>query len=239
MYNIHMRKDKNEAVELRKSGMSYREISERLKIPKSTLSEWFSDETWSKTVKTKLAESAKDAGKARMVDLNKIRGYYLERAYREAKEEAVQELEALKYNPLFISGMMLYWGEGDKMTRSVTRLANSDPELIRFYVRFLKEACGIPEKKIRAQLLIYPDIEEETNRRFWSFVSGLSFSHFTKSILIQGRHEKKRLRYGVCTILVSSTYFKVKMLEWLNLLPKALLEKEYYENIWSVRKKNP
>ncbi len=226
-----MRKDRKAAIELRKAGKSYKQIRAELNIPLATLSDWFRDVDWSGEVKRRLQEESKKGNSVRLKELNRVRGEHLERVYEEAREEARKELETLKYNPAFISGIMLYWGEGDKLTKHITRLSNSDPELIRFYVDFLRKTCRIPEAKIRVQLLIYPDIEEESNRRFWSFASGLDLNHFTKSILIQGRHETKRLRYGVCTVLVSSTYFKVKMLEWLRLLPKELMNKAYYESI--------
>lgn len=166
-----------------------------------------------------------------MVDLNSIRGEHLKRAYEEAREEARKELEDLKYNPLFIAGMMLYWGEGDKLTRGQVRLSNADPELVRLFAEFLRKACRVPETKIKASLLIYPDIEEQSTLRFWSFATGIASARFTKSVLIEGKHKTRRLRYGVCSVMVHSTYLKEKVLEWMKLLPKELMKREYYENI--------
>jgi hypothetical protein len=226
-----MRKDKEEAFRLRREGNSYAAIRAKLKIPLATLSDWFRDVDWSNNVRARLTETAKKESAVRIKELGRVRGEHLKRVYEEAREEARQELEVLKYNPLFISGMMLYWGEGDKVSPHLVRLSNSDPELIQFYVGFLQKACRIPENKIKASLLIYPDIEEVANRRFWAFATGLPLGNFTKSVLIQGRHETKRLRYGVCNIVISSAYFKVKMLTWLTALPKELIDRRYYENM--------
>ncbi|MGB4076088.1 MAG: hypothetical protein WBK28_00070 [Minisyncoccia bacterium] len=226
-----MRKDRNEAIEMRKDGKSYRQIRDKLRIPLSTISEWFSGEEWSLKIRQKLTAAAEIESTIRIVELDRVRGEHLKQAYEEARKEARQELETLRYNPLFIAGIMLYWGEGDKLTNGQTRLSNSDPELIRLYVEFLRKACRIPESKIKGSLLIYPDIDRESNLRFWSFASGIPISRFSKSVLINGKHETRRLRYGVCSILVLSTYFKVKMLEWLRFMPKELMNREYYENI--------
>lgn len=226
-----MRKDRQQAIGLRKEGYSYRKIRDKLKVPLSTLSDWFSGEEWSKKVRDKLTAAAQVESTIRIVELDKVRGEHLKQAYTEAKEEARQELETLKYNPLFIAGIMLYWGEGDKLTNGQTRLSNSDPALIKLYVEFLRKACRIPESKIKGSLLIYPDIEEQSNLRFWSFASGIPTSRFSKSVLIQGKHKTKRLRHGVCSVLVLSTYFKVKILEWMRLLPQELMNRAYYENI--------
>ena len=226
-----MRKDKEYATELRKGGLSYREIRKKLSIPLSTLSEWFSGEEWSKDIRSKLTAAAQEESTVRIIELDRVRGQHLARIYEEAREEAQRELETLKYNPLFIAGVMLYWGEGDKVTKGQTRLSNADPELIRLYVEFLRKACRIPEEKIKASLLVYPDIDQQSTLRFWSFSSGIPAARFGKIVQIEGRHKKNRLRYGVCSVLVLSTYFKVKMLVWLKLLPKELMKREYYEII--------
>ena len=226
-----MRKDKEKAWELRQQGKSYRQIRGELKVPLSTLSDWFKEVGWSQEMAAKLAARAQIQSRARIIELDKIRGQHLVKIYEEAREEARQDLETLKYNPLFIAGLMLYWGEGDKATKGCVRLANTDPELIKLFVFFLKKVCNIPEKKIRISILTYPDIDDAANRTYWSDVSGVPLQRFLKSILIQGRHKTKRLGHGVCSVYVSSTYFKVKMLEWLKLLPQELMNLEYYERI--------
>lgn len=226
-----MRKDKEDATEMRKSGKSYNEIHAALKIPRATLSGWFSKVGWSEIMAKKLAAKAQIQHTARIVELDKIRGQHLARAYEEARSEAMEDFEILKYNPLFIAGIMLYWGEGDKATKSKVRLVNTDPEMIKLFVFFLKKVCNIPVEKICVSLLTYPDIDDEANRQYWSEVSGIAPGKFLKSILIRGRHKTKRLGHGVCSVYVSSTYFKVKVLEWLKLLPEELMNLRYYENI--------
>lgn len=226
-----MRKDKEIAIELRKSGKSYRQIRDELQIPLATLSDWFGKVDWSGAIRIRLTDAANAKSTVRIRELDRIRGEHLARLYGEARDEAREDLRVLKYHPLFIAGLMLYWGEGDKTTKNQVRLANSDPELIRLYVAFLEKACRIPTSKIRLQIIIYPDIDEASNKRFWSFASGVPIEQFTKSTLIKGRHKTKRLKYGVCNVVVSSTYFKVKVLEWLKHLPGELMEKGYYESI--------
>lgn len=226
-----MRKDKQEAISLRRAGSSYRQIRDALKIPLSTLSDWFAEEDWSSVMRAKLTSSAQVQHTARIVELNRTRGENLELAYAEAREEAREDLLKYQYNPLFIAGLMLYWGEGDKISKAAVRLTNTDPELIALYVQFLERVCRIPVEKIRASVLVYPDLDERVCREYWAKNSGVGLDRFTKSIVIEGRHKTRRLEHGVCTITVSSTYLKVKMVEWMKLLPKELMKREYYENI--------
>lgn len=226
-----MRKDKEVAFHLRLNGKSYNEIHNALKIPVSTLSDWFSKIEWSRNMAKKLATAVQKEHTARIVELDKIRGIHLKRVYEEARKEAKEDLIELKYNPLFIAGLMLYWGEGDKLTGHSTKLSNTDPGLIRLYVSFLKKACRIPEEKIKAHLLIYPDLKDKECRSYWARESGIAPIQFTKSSTIQGKHKTRRVKYGVCMITVSSTYFKVKILEWLKFFPEELMNEAYYASI--------
>jgi hypothetical protein len=220
-----MRKDKEIAIDMRKSGKSYNEIVTSLRISKSTLSGWFGDTAWSKEVREKNEASMRIVHTIRLRALNEIRGRNLARAYDEARAEARLEFEILKHSPLFVAGVMLYWGEGDKLTKYSTRLTNTDPEMIRLYVTFLKQVCQIPEGKIKGHILIYPDLDEAECRRYWVQASGIEAAQFCKTTTIQGKHMTRRIKYGVCMVEISSTYFKVKMLEWLKLMPKELMSR--------------
>lgn len=217
---------------MRRTGKSYNEIRAALKVPKATLSDWFSKIDWSKDIAKKLAAAAQKQHTVRLIELDKVRGMHLKRAYEEAREEARADFYELKYNPLFIAGLMLYWGEGDKsQVRNGVRLANTDSQLIRLYIFFLTHACRIPIERIKAHILVYPDLDESKCIQYWANASGLPESNFTKCTKIIGRHKTRRLLWGVCLVAVSSTYFKEKVLEWLKLFPKELMSREYYESI--------
>ena len=68
-------------------------------------------------------------------------------------EEAIEDCIKLQYQPSFIAGVMLYWGEGDKVSRTF-RISNSDPLLIKIFVEFIEKICRIPKEKIRASILL-------------------------------------------------------------------------------------
>ena len=223
-----MRKDKKEALQLRKSGKSYQEIKELLGMPKSTLSDWLRRNLWSSRIRSILAEKATKKNTIRLRCLNRIRGKRLATLYHEAKNEAKEEFEYFKLHPIFISGITIYWGEGDKLSRHLIRIGNIDPSLIKIFIKFLREICGVPKKTIRAYVMLYPDLSPEKCKDFWMKKSGLAANNFNKCVIIQGRHKTKRIPYGVCYISVSSTYLKEKMRVWLNLLPKELVKKHYY-----------
>lgn len=217
-----MRKDKVKAYELRRQQKSYTEISRLLSIPKSTLAAWFQKEDWSREIRDKLGTTTSLSYPKKLAAVqkaNKERWISLREGYR---KEAEQEFEQLKDVPLFIAGVMLYWGEGDKTDRSMVKFANSDPRMISVFYRFLKKAIQIPEQKISAYLLLYPDLNDSMQKLFWHRATGIPKERFWKSIVIKGKHPTRRLSYGVCNISVSSRALKERMLVWIKLYQELL-----------------
>ena len=223
-----MRTDKDKAINLRKIGKSYSEIEEELKIPRSTLSAWFKGSAWSQRIKEDLSSTAVTKSTVRIIELNNIRGVHLDKLYTQARLEALKDFEALKFHPTFIAGVMLYWGEGDKASKHRVSLTNTDPAMIKIFINFLKDVCDINDEKIKAWLLLYPDLQETNCKEYWIKEAGLQNITFNKSIYIDGRHKTKRLGYGVCTVGVSSRYFKEKVLLWISLFPDMLSGRELY-----------
>ena len=220
-----MNPDKEKAIELRRSGKSYSDINKNLGIPKSTLATWFKNEEWSIEIRDRLGREQSLAFPKKLEALiraNKERWAKTRQNYR---DQAKIEFAKLKDNPLFIAGLMLYWGEGDKGRKgSQVKLANTDPIMIRIFYSFLKDIIAVPADKINIWLLLYPDLIDRVQKNFWSKATGIPLSQFKNSIYIQGRHPTKRLSYGVCNIYVSSREFKEKILTWLDLSQKILIQ---------------
>lgn len=218
-----MRHDKTRATLLRKNGLSYQNITTRLGVPRSTLSNWFSDKEWSRGIYKTLNKKNLLMSRRRIIRLDKIRGRNLDKVYEKAREDSRKDFKVLKYHPLFVAGVMIYWGEGDKASRHNFRVTNSDPLLMKIFLTFLRQICGNDENRIRAWILTYPDLDTNDCEIFWSKTLGLSRKNFTKTIVIKGRHKTKRVTHGICTINYSSRFLKEKMLVWISLLADDLL----------------
>ena len=218
-----MRKDKIRAYELRRKGKSYSEIRKVLGVSKGTLSGWFKGQEWSQEIKEKLSQTQSIKApkkKAQIIKANKERWLMWRQQHRARASDSFTDL---KNNPLFIAGMMLYWGEGDiKNETSQVRLSTTDPSKIRLLYKLLKNILNIPTDKIGLYLVLYPDLKEEMQKNFWSRAVGISLSHFKKSIYIKSKNPSKRTSYGVCNIFVNSRGLKEKMLIWINLLSEEL-----------------
>ena len=216
-----MRTDKELSFALRKQSKSYNEIHRELGMSVSTLSNWFKNIDFSEEIKKTITAKAQLKSTHRLQVLNRARGDLLRAYYVQAEIEALQELKVNIKNPLFISGVTAYWGEGDKLTKNQVRLANTDPQMIKLFIKFLVTFCFVPKNKLRVALHIYEDLDDFECRKYWSKITGLE--HFHKTMVLPSRHKTRRLPYGTCTILVTNTYLKKKLLLWIDQMPKIVL----------------
>lgn len=219
-----MNPNKEKAVELRRSGKSYKTIRREIGVSTSTLSDWFKDEEWSIEIRDRLGREQSLAFPEKLAAMKKANKERWAKNYETYRNEGKQEFELLKDNPIFLAAVMLYWGEGDKSSKwSRLKLANTEPLMIRLFYIFLKDVIKVPLDRICVWLLLYPDLVDEMQKNFWSRATGIPLSRFKKSIYIKGRHPTKRLSYGVCSVYVQSRELKEKMMTWLDLYQKMLI----------------
>ena len=220
-----MKSKKDLAIELRRLKKSYNEISVELSVSKGTLSGWFKDEEWSECIRIELNRKIQEGSKERIAALAKINKKRWEAWREEFRVEARYEYPTLKHNLLFSSGLCLYWGEGDSVvSNGMVRLANRDPRMLIVFRRFLQEICSVSIEKIKLWLLLYPDNDEEECKRYWSRTVGIPITQFQKTQRIDGKHPNNRLKYGMCTIYLSSRGLKEKMKVWIDLLSGDLIK---------------
>ncbi|HEX6263298.1 MAG TPA: helix-turn-helix domain-containing protein, partial [Actinomycetota bacterium] len=128
---------RQEAVRLRRTGASYREISDELGVSKSTLSAWLHD--------VPLTEEHRETLALRQRSAVQRRADALRAASRARHRSLVRESEArvggLSERELFVAGVVAYWAEGAKTkpwgARSLVRFSNSDAGMIRLFLAWL------------------------------------------------------------------------------------------------------
>ncbi len=217
-----MRTDKNLAIQLRQQGKSYNQIKQLLRISKSTLSEWFRDSVESQQTTLLLSSSTNPRVAERIRKFAKANSEKWTRKREEARQEAALQFPKLIKNPLFISGITMYWAEGDNQLKNPVKFANTDPRMVTLFTKFATQAIEIPFAKLRVGLIIYPDIDPATCKEYWSKTLGIPQTQFHKTQIIQGKHPTRRLPNGVCMITLGSRLLKEKMLVWIDLLSKTL-----------------
>jgi hypothetical protein len=102
---------------------------------------------------------------------------------------------------LKIAGIMLYWAEGTLRNTTVD-FANSNPEMIKIFLRFLRIICGIKEERLRVYLYAYSHHNLEQLKSYWHNTTGIPLSQFTKPYIREGNLNlsNRKLPFGLVHI---------------------------------------
>lgn len=109
---------------------------------------------------------------------------------------------------LYGLGLGLFWGEGNKMNKNSVRLGNTDLDLIKQFLYFLKVIYQVDERKLRFGLQLFNDIPKERALHYWSLNLGVSKDKFQKIVVTKSIRKgtyRKKSDYGVLTVYFSNT----------------------------------
>lgn len=135
--------------------------------------------------------------------------------YREKRRAYQAEGRALarRGDALHAAGTMLYWAEGSKGCRNTARLSNSDPELVRFFLRFIRMTFDVPDERIRLTCNLFADHldRQRAIEQFWLDQLELPHACLTKSIVnVYSKYSLKKrqnkLPFGTSRLCVHSTH---------------------------------
>jgi len=184
------------------------------------LSYWFSDLILPRESKRKLEKNIKFAQERGLLEFNKNRTEKIKKENLDAHKNGLEMIKDLSLNDLLLIGTCLYWGEGTKAENKHSNLSlafsNSDPEMVRVFMKFLRRIFLVNENKIRAGIHIYPSISEDDSRKFWAKITGLPTERFyivrQISRASQGKRAFNQLPHGTVVIKVNNRllFFKIK-----------------------------
>jgi DNA-binding transcriptional ArsR family regulator len=215
------RKDYSAALALRLEGKTYGEIRRNFKIPKSTLSGWFSALKINNKAK-KILESKKKNGYYKLVEFNKTRTLDILKENENIRKEYESRVNRLSERELMILGAALYWGEGyknfnqKKFVYPYICLGNSDPEMIITFIHFLEKILGITKDRIKAPIFIYPGMIPEEAINYWQKLTNIPRENFRCQMALsrasQGKRPKNLLPYGTLQLRVikRQEFFKIR-----------------------------
>jgi hypothetical protein len=152
-----------------------------------------------------------------------------------AQQEGRQRARNLGYR--YAAGCMLFWAEGSRQRNKVV-FTNSDPEMARFFVGFMREFFEISSERFRLTCNLFADHEARQREieDFWLSTAQLPRSCLCKSTVnrysrYSQKKRKNKLHYGTCRVVVNSTeiaqtiYGSIQELagfdrpEWLDMPP--------------------
>jgi hypothetical protein len=177
---IEKTREKEKAIKLRKQGFSYSEILKEVPVAKSTLSLWLRSVGLAKKQKQRLAEKKLAAMKRGWEACQKKRLDIT----RAIKNKAKKEIGILSNRDLWLIGIALYWAEGakERIKSSNLQFGNSDPRMIKLYLKWLRKTYKIPKKDIFFEIYLHKTAtkREREVKRYWMDVTGSPITQFQK-----------------------------------------------------------
>jgi len=227
-----MRSDKNIAIKLRKSGKSYNQISASLGIPKSTLSVWLKDLLLSDDAKNKIQSRVNSTAIKKLIERNKNQTVLAKERHEKTRIAAKEEAGKLLSNPLFLSGVSLYWAEGYKQGANGSKwkcvdFANSDPDMIKLMVGFFIKFFKIKKSDISIQIMLHNPENSSKTIDFWHKLTGVPKENFMKTCSVLSRaslqKRNKTLQYGTIHLRVNNVEHFFRLIGWIDGLKQKLI----------------
>lgn len=193
-----LKKLKEKTIALRKQGLSYSEILKMIPVAKSTLSDWLRSVGLSKSQKQKLTQKKLDAIHKGAEMKREIR----ERKTKIVKAKAISEVGPINNRDLWLLGTMLYWAEGAKEKKydvSVgVKFSNSDPLMIKLFLKWLKENIKLRDNEIVFELYLHVNYLNVRHKvvRYWAEVTGYPVEKFDKVYYKRHNINPKRRKTG-------------------------------------------
>jgi len=219
---------KQKARELRKKGMSVREIHNRLNISKSSASIWTRDIKLTKKQLLKLYKNKLNGRiKGSFINAKKQQEERIRKTL-ELHRIGMQEVGKLSKRDKFIIGIALYSGEGTKSDRNCG-FANSDPSLIKFMVYWFRKFCKVKESKLRGSLWLHENLSQIEAEIYWSKLTKIPLKQFQKTYIVKQKRNNIRKnihKYGVFSVRFTDATIHRKIMGWI----KGILNTSWYNN---------
>ena len=117
-----------------------------------------------------------------------------EREIEEMNKWALERLGQLDNQAFLAAGAALYAGEGRKGGGEVC-FANTNPEIMRLFMRWLRTFFDIDESRLRVRLYLHEELDVDESNEFWSDVLGIPLSQFPPTQLVKSRGDYRQSKH--------------------------------------------
>ena len=160
--------ERERARELRAEGWTMPDIAAELDVSRGSVSAWTRDIEVEPRPRRRARSRAPNA-------LQRAKAAEIEALLAEGRTR----IGELSERDLLIAGTALYAGEGGK-TRDKVVFANSDPEMVAMFCRWLRTTFAIDETRLRFRLYLHEGLDLEAANRFWSELTGIPSGQFQR-----------------------------------------------------------
>ena len=181
-----------EAKKLRLKGESFKTIAKKLKVSPASIHNWCREIKLTLEQEERLKKKSFDAlqkGRKKANENQKIKRLA---EIEKFKKEGIADISKISEREFFLVGVALYWSEGFKKD-SRLGFANSDPNMIKFFLYWLIKICGVPKESIRLRVGLNIShknrIKEVEN--YWSKLTQIPISQFQKTFFQNFKWKKE------------------------------------------------
>lgn len=212
---------KANAVHLRREGYSIKEIAKKLNISVATSSLWLGsillDQTAMNRLKKRRILGQYKAQQTRREKRNLIRQSF----YKNATLDFSKIIMTKPIRKILCS--LLYWAEGGKYTDSYVNFINSDPLMMKTFLKLLRTSFKIDEHKLRALIHLHEYHVPEVERIYWSQITEIPLTQFSKNYLKPNTKNRIREDYrGTIRISYYDHKIALELRALYNMLAKNL-----------------
>ena len=200
---------KNKALKLRHQGKSIGEISDKLFIPKSTVGVWCRNIKLGRRQIERLAKRQESGSyKGRMKFLENVRKDRLLQT-KKLKQDGLNDIKSVSRRDLFVAGIGMYLSEGaTSESNEEVSFTNSDYKVVLFMKKWFKDICEVTRDRFVIQIRINKTHKHKVEdvEKFWSKITGIPLSQFSKTVLIKSKskkiYPKDNIYYGTIRLKV-------------------------------------
>jgi len=210
----------HKAIILRKKGYSLTEISNVLKVSKSTVSIWTSDLKLSETAINRLKTLVTN-GQLKAAENKRHKTNLLLKNFYINAQNAIRRQKFNKFTTKLFC-CILYWCEGGKYDNTFVQFTNSDPIIVKAFLSLLRKSFLLDENKFRACIHLHPYHNKKKQTIFWSKVTNFPTKLFIKPFKKQNTGKRIKQNYQGC---LQIRYYDSNVSRDLLMTGQALFEK--------------
>ena len=184
---------RNIAIDMRKKGMSYSEIQNRINIPKSTLSFWLKKIILTDEQENNLNRRISEALKKSLETKRNKKQKLIE----DIKISSEQDIKEISKKEFWLMGIILYWRERllsgiESDIKKGVSFTTSDPDLARLFLKWLMDIGGIKNDEILPDIFIDSKTKSRGSAiKYWSEIIERPISDFVRVYSYKDKSSQK------------------------------------------------
>ena len=217
-YNMTDHNFKN-AVEMRRRGASYSEISKALSISRATACGWLKNLKLTEDEKGILHKNISDRRNRGRLQASMTRR--VQRVYKDkvAYDTAQKEFQTLSKDPFFMFGIGMSGIEKAKRGCRLYQFTAQGVETVLMMLKWVEKYLGVHKKELSYRVFIAHSHKNLSVQAYWMKTLGISEGNFQKTVVLSHKKNEKEGDYaGSVAFTVSRQAVVRKIIAWQKLV---------------------